>query len=138
LSWDRKITDTAQILVMSSLVKEWARLAPHISEALKYSNKSHDISDVWSAIKKNKAQFFPLENSAIVTEIVDYPNQSVCRIWLAGGDLEELMEAEKDVCKWAAKLGCTGMEIIGRKGWSRKLTDYKEASIVLVKEIRDE
>lgn len=119
-------------------VKEWARLVPHISEALKYSNKSHDISDVWDAVKRGKAQFFPLENSVIVTEIVDYPNQSVCRIWLAGGDLDELMEAEKSVCKWAEELGCTGMEIIGRKGWSRKLTDYKEASVVLVKEIRDE
>lgn len=130
--------DTAQTLATSSSVKDWTRLASHIVEALEYSNNSHDISDVWDAVKKGKAQFFPLENSAIVTEIVDYPNQSVCRIWLAGGDLKELMEAEKGVCKWAAKLGCTGMEIIGRKGWSRKLTDYKEASIVLVKEIRDE
>ena len=132
------IKDTMRPLHTSLSVKEWSRLVSHISEALKYSNKSHDISDVWDAVKRGKAQFFPLENSVIVTEIVDYPNQSVCRIWLAGGDLDELMEAEKSICKWAEELGCTGMEIIGRKGWSRKLTDYKEASVVLVKEIRDE
>lgn len=121
-----------------SLLDEYERLAHHVEAALEYANNSHELLDVWDSIKSGKAQFFPLENSVIVTEIVDYPNQSVCRIWLAGGEMEELLEAEKKVAEWAKGLGCSGMEIIGRKGWERQLKDYKAASVVLVKDFSDE
>lgn len=118
-----------------SLLDEFERLAHHIDAALEYANHTHTITEVLDAILSHKAQFFSMENSVIVTEIVDYPQRSVCRIWLAGGDMDELMEAEKKVCEWAAENGCTGMEIIGRKGWERQLKDYKSASVVLTKEI---
>lgn len=122
----------------TSLLDSFEHLAHHIEAALEHAHESHTIYDVLDAIKENRAQFFPLPNSAIVTEIVDYPQRSVCRIWLAGGDMDELLEAEKMIARWAKGIGCTGMEIIGRKGWERKLKDYKPASVVLVKDISDE
>lgn len=119
----------------TSLSAEWERCTPYIEAALDYANHSHNIGDVRRAIEIGNAQFFPLENSAIVTEIVDYPKKSVCRIWLAGGDLDELIHAEKHIARWAKQIGCHGMEIIGRKGWQRKLSDYRDTSVVLVKEL---
>lgn len=119
---------------MSSL-DEFERLAHHIDAALSYSGGTHSSIDVLDAIKQGKAQFFPMENSVIVTEIVDYPKKSVCRIWLAGGEMDELIEAEKELVTWARNHGCSGMEIIGRKGWERQLKDYSPASTVLTKEI---
>ena len=121
-----------------SLSDEFERHAHHIENALEHANHSHSILDVWDAIKSGKAQFFSMENSAIVTEIVDYPQKSVCRIWLAGGDMDELLEAEKHIAALAKSHGCTGMEIIGRKGWERVLTDYKPTAVVLVKDLNDE
>lgn len=126
--------DTVQRLDMS-LLDEFERLAHHIDNALAYSNDSHTSIDVLDAIKTGNAQFFPLQNSVIVTEIVDYPQKSVCRIWLAGGDMDELIEAEKKVCEWAKDIGCHGIEINGRKGWERQLKDYRASSVVLVKEL---
>ena len=122
----------------SSLAKEWGRCAPYIQAALRYAKFSHTVDDVWHAVQSQKAQFFPLEKSAIVTEIVDYPQRSACRIWLAGGDMDELVEAEKKVAAWAKSIGCDGMEIIGRKGWERMLKDYEAASTVLIKDFDDE
>lgn len=119
----------------TSLLDEFERLAHHIDAALAYSGDTHSSLDVLDAIKQGKAQFFPLENSVIVTEIVDYPKKAVCRIWLAGGDMGELIKAEKELVKWAKDHGCSGMEIIGRKGWERQLKDYSPASTVLTKEI---
>ena len=121
-----------------SLSDEFERHAHHIENALKHANHSHSVLDVLDAIKSGKAQFFSMENSAIVTEIVDYPQKSVCRIWLAGGDMDELLEAEKHIAAIAKSIGCTGMEIIGRKGWERVLTDYKPTAVVLVKDLEDE
>jgi hypothetical protein len=123
-----------QISPTSSL-DELERLAHHIEAALAYSGDTHSLLHVVDAIKDGSAQFFPLENSVIVTEIVDYPKRAVCRIWLAGGDMDELIEAEKSIVEWARSHGCDGMEIIGRKGWERQLKDYKPASTVLIKEI---
>ena len=114
---------------------ELERLAHHIEAALAYSGDTHSLVQVVDAIKDGSAQFFPLENSVIVTEVVDYPKKSVCRIWLAGGNMDELVEAEKKIVPWAKSHGCSGMEIIGRKGWERQLKDYNAASTVLIKEI---
>jgi len=126
--------DTMHVLPTSSL-DELERLAHHIEAALAYSGDTHSLLHVVDAIKDGSAQFFPLENSVIVTEIVDYPKRAVCRIWLAGGEMDELIEAEKSIVEWARSHGCDGMEIIGRKGWERQLKDYKPASTVLIKEI---
>ena len=127
--------DTAQTSVMSSSADEFERCADYIQAALVYAGHSHTLQDVWQAINNKQAAFFPLEKSAIVVEIVDYPQRATCRIWLAGGDMEELIEAEKNVCDWARELGCDSMEIIGRKGWERQLKDYKPTATILVKDL---
>jgi hypothetical protein len=96
------------------------------------------MDDVFGALALGDAQLHPLEKSCIITEIVDYPQRSVCRIWLAGGELNELIEAEKSIAIWAKSLGCYAMEINGRMGWKRQLKDYTASSVVLTKELRDE
>ena len=118
--------------------EHWHRCCGHIEDALDYAGGSHTIDDVWQFIQEGKAQFFPLDKSAIVTEIVDYPQKAMCRIWLAGGDLDELVEAEVALSAWAKTQGCDGMEIIGRRGWSRKLESYRESAVVLMKDFSDE
>ena len=118
-----------------SLLDEFERLAHHIENALAYGGGTHTLTQVLDAIIAGKAQFFSMENSAIVTEIVDYPQKSTCRIWLAGGNMDELMEAEKQICQWAREQGCSGMEVVGRKGWERQLKEYTPASIILTKEL---
>ena len=122
-------------MLPTSSLDELERLAHHIEAALAYSGDTHSLIHVVDAIKDGSAQFFPLENSVIVTEVVDYPKKAVCRIWLAGGEMNELIEAEKSIVEWAKSHGCSGMEIIGRKGWERQLKDYNAASTVLIKEI---
>ena len=122
----------------SNMIEQWQRCSRYIQDALKYAGETHTIDDVFHAVAHGKAQFFPLEKSAIVTEIVDYPQRSICRIWLAGGELDELIEAEKSIAIWAKSIGCDGMEIVGRKGWQRQLKDYTASSVILVKDLRDE
>jgi len=115
---------------------EFDRLSPHIQAALDHANNSHTLDDVRKMIGERNAQFWPLENSVIVTEIVSYPSGRSVRFWLAGGDLDELLLAEPVVTRWAKEeYGCTRCEIIGRKGWQKKLTEYKAAAVLLTKEI---
>ena len=130
-------TSPTLLLGENKLLENWQRCGRYIQDALQYAGGTHTIDDVYHAVASGKAQFFPLEKSAIITEIVDYPQRSVCRIWLAGGELDELMQAEKSIAVWAKSVGCDGMEIVGRKGWQRQLKDYTATSVVLVKDISD-
>ena len=91
---------------------------------------------VAAAILDGKAQLWCGRASVIVTELIAYPRLKACRIWLAGGDMAELTkEMLPDVEAWASAEGCTRMEVVGRKGWARVLSDYREPSVVLEKEI---
>ena len=115
---------------------EWRRLRHHILAALEHAGDTHTEHDILDLLRNDQAQFWPAENSAMVTEIVGYPNGSHCRIWLAGGEYDELRELERDrLIPWARQRGCRRIELVGRKGWARRLKDYKEVAVVMAKEI---
>ena len=83
------------------LKEKFEKNRKYIADALEYSGGTHSIDDVYLACAVGEAQLHPLEKSCIITEVVDYPSLTVCRIWLAGGDLDELMQAEKSIAVWA-------------------------------------
>ncbi len=121
---------------VTSFWDEWGRLRHHILAALEHAGETHTEHDVLDLLRRDQAQFWPANNSAMVTEIVGYPNGSHCRIWLAGGNYDELRELERDrLIPWARSQGCRRIELVGRKGWARRLEDYREVATVLAKEI---
>ena len=120
----------------TSFWDEWGRLRHHIMAALEHAGETHTEHDVLDLLRRDQAQFWPAENSAMITEIVGYPNGSHCRIWLAGGNYDELRELERDrLIPWARSQGCRRSELVGRKGWARRLEDYREVARVMAKEI---
>ncbi|MBT7943453.1 MAG: hypothetical protein HN719_08870 [Alphaproteobacteria bacterium] len=122
--------------IATSFWAEWRRLRHHILAALEHAGGTHSEDDVLDLLRAGQAQFWPAANSAMVTEIVGYPQGSHCRIWLAGGEYDELRALERDmVIPWASSMGCRRIELVGRKGWARRLTDYNEVARVLAKEI---
>lgn len=120
------------------LVSEFFRVKRHIDAALEYAKDTHEPKDILHGVQQGFFQFFPLEKSAIVTEIIDYPKITSCRFFLAGGDLIELRDAERQVCEWAKTVGCRRVEIAGRPGWERALRGYDKAAVWLSKELTDE
>jgi len=120
------------------LVSEFFRVKRHIDAALEYAKDTHEPKDILHGVQQGYFQFFPLEKSAIVTEIIDYPKITSCRFFLAGGDLIELRDAERQVCDWAKTVGCRRVEIAGRPGWERALRGYDKAAVWLSKELTDE
>lgn len=97
---------------------------------------THTLGDVAKAIVDGKAQHWKGRRSEIVTEIQVFPTMKICRIWLAGGEIKELVgEMLPSVEAWAKSKGCDRIQILGRKGWVRVLKDYSEPYSVLEKEI---
>lgn len=114
---------------------EWKRCSEFIEAALGHAHGTHTLDDVLKLIVAGEAQFWAYPDAAIVTEIIRYPQKTVLRFWLAGGNLDTLIEAEAEVIAWSKQWGCVGVEIFGRKGWVRALNGYQPTSTIMVKDI---
>ena len=119
------------------LREEFDRCKNWLDSALSYSNGTHDIDDVWAGIEEGRFQLWAGKNSAVVTEIYLYPKKNVFHIFLAGGDLAELLEMWDSIEIYAKVIGCSAVSVSGRKGWAKVLESRgaKHLCTTVVKEL---
>lgn len=98
---------------------ELARCRRWIEGALKYADGTHTFDDVAAGVLSGRFQIWPLEQGVIVTEILAYPRAKTVHIFLAGGDLGELLGALPQIEDWGRRHGCAAISLCGRKGWLR-------------------
>lgn len=98
------------------------RLRPLLEDALK--GGFYTMDDVIVALVENRVQFWPGKNCAVITEIQTYPSDKVVQVWVAGGDLEEIVSMAPGLEAWARINGCTAVLIEGRQGWGRVMKDH--------------
>jgi len=122
---------------LTNVLDEIVRCKPWLEAALERSNGTHTLADVVQSVAEGKMQFWPAPRGCAVTEIVSYPGKKVLHIFLAGGDLDQIVDMDSSAVEFAKMNGCTGVTIAGRKGWARVLKDkgYQETYTVLGKDI---
>lgn len=122
---------------MEELDQELERCRGWIEAALEYSGGTHDFDDIVRMVKIGNLQFWPASDACAITEIIEYPKKKVLHIFLAGGNMETIVDMNESAEYFAKLNGCTGMSIAGRKGWSKVLgkKGYKEAFTALGKDI---
>ena len=116
----------------------WNEIEPLIKKAL---DDCYTTDDILKGLIFDKFQLFiSWENkveSAVVTEVAQYPQKKVCRYFLAGGSninnwLEPIQET---IEKFAKHNNCNSIEVAGRKGWARKLKGYEQKIYLFNKEL---
>lgn len=109
----------------------------HIEAALEYSGGTHLFEDVKEAILDGRMQLWPAPNSCAVTEIVEYARKKVVHVFLAGGQMDEVVDGIESVADWGRQQGCQSMTISGRKGWERILdkSGFRPVMVVMEKEL---
>lgn len=98
---------------------DWSR--PYIEDALAYSGGTHRWPDIQAGVLLGNLQLWPGQSSAAVTEINVYPRKKVLNVFLAGGDMDELMVMMDSAREWGRSRGCDTMMMSGRQGWRRVL-----------------
>jgi hypothetical protein len=129
------MSDTAEQL--PQIFDELERCKPWIEAAISYGGGSHTFKDVVDGILTNKMQFWPSEKGCIVTEIIQYPQTRNLHIFLAGGDLEQILDYNDSLKEYASLQGCDAVTLAGRPGWKKVLKDlgYEQQFIVLKQRI---
>lgn len=110
-----------------------------IEAALSYGGNTHSFEDVVEAVQKDEAQFWSNEDSFIITELINYPQEKYVNVWLSGGGDMGKIEAMVPVIEaWALANGCTRAMLIGRKGWERTFlarTGWEPKQVVFEKSL---
>jgi hypothetical protein len=118
--------------------EDFERLRHHVEAALEYSGGTHKIEDIAEGLRTNRFQFWPGVNSAVVTEIIVYPQLKDLHYFLAGGDLDELKMMRPLIESWGKSIGCTRVSLAGRPGWQKtflKDEGYEPKWFILSKEL---
>ena len=116
----------------------WNQVEPKIIKALDDCYTAKDILD--GLIQKRFHLFISWKNeveSAVITEIAQYPQKKICRYFLAGGNnMDNWLEPiQKEIEKFAKLNECQSIEVAGRKGWARKLKGYEQKVYLFNKEL---
>lgn len=98
---------------------EWQKAREWIIPAL---TEEDTETDVVVRLLEGSAQLWLGEASAMVTEVIREPR--TLHVWLAGGDLAEVVSFTPGIAAWARMMGCKSATIDGRKGWLRALRQH--------------
>ena len=115
----------------------WNEIEPLIKKAL---DDCYTTDDILKGLVFEKFQLFiSWENkveSAVITEVAQYPQKKILRYFLAGGNnINNWLEPIQEKIEKFAKLNnCNSIEVAGRKGWARKLKGYEQKIYLFSKE----
>ena len=116
----------------------WNEVEPLIKKAL---DDSYTAIDILDGLVKNAFQLFisweDKVESAVITEVIQYPQKKVCRYFLAGGsNINNWLEPiQQEIEKFAKYNQCDAIEVAGRKGWLRKLKGYEQKIYLMSKKL---
>jgi len=101
-----------------------ALLITKLQKALDHGGNTHTVEDVFEALQSGQMQMLWKESSGIVTQVDQYPRKRVMTVFLAFGDLEEVMNMQPQLVQMARGMECDFIGMSGRMGWNKVLPKY--------------
>lgn len=122
---------------VSPIIAELERCKPWIEAALERSTFTHNFEDIVNSILTQEMQLWSGENGCAVTMITVYPRKKIFHIFLAGGNLDQILDFEESMIEFGRNNGCTALTLTGRVGWSKVLKerDWHSQFLTVKKEI---
>jgi len=116
---------------------EIERCRPWIEAALAHGGDTHTFQDIVDGIMSGHMQLWPAPKGCAVTQIVVYPRKKALHLFLAGGELDQLLDMTESAMAWGRGQGCSVMSLTGRMGWQRalKTKGWGATMITMEKEI---
>lgn len=119
-------------------LREFRRVQIHIENALEYNANTLVLQDIVDQIATGDMHLWAGTDSAIITQIVQFPRRRALHVPFGGGNLAEITEMHSYIVEFAKQCGCQMITIAGRKGWERtflKTVGFEYAYSVLKLEI---
>ena len=113
-----------------------AELRAMINKAMKQNGHLYTYEDVLRAIDAGRMQLWPIGESSIVTEIIQYPQKKCLNILLVAGRLQDFLDFLTVAEKYCLERGIDQMVGNGRKGFGKVLPEgWEEVTRTFVKKV---
>lgn len=127
------MTPELQAFAANQLERCW----PWIAAAIQRYGPTHSKEHIWRALVEGRAQLWPMKHAAMVTTINTWPTgYKEAQAWLAGGELQNILEWTPIIEKWAKDEGCARAIVSGRRGWLKALDGYRDVITVMAKDLQ--
>jgi hypothetical protein len=120
----------------------WPVVLPMLQRAIDFNDGDFDGNHVFERLMEDTMQLFIGYNTddiiyAAVTELIPYQHNKALRIVLMGGKQINSWVDTKTFEKFGRLEGCNRIEIVGRKGWVKKLESrgYRQTHYIVTKEL---
>lgn len=118
------------------LLQEWAECREGMLAAIEMTNGTHTEDDVLASLIQGNMKLWRKGKSGLVTEICNYPRMKVINVFLAGGDLEDVMSLQSDIENYGRKMGCQRAAMVAaRDGWVKAIPEGRKAGIFMIKDL---
>lgn len=117
------------------LMPEFLAAWPVLERALNvYPFQTCSKSYLFQQIATGAMRLWRMGDSAMVTSQITNPaGLKIVSVHLAGGELSEVVEMERDISSLARHAGIDGIQICGRRGWLRAFDGYEDAGTMMGK-----
>ena len=135
-------TVKAHLLLPEDVPYFWHEVVPLLAKVTPHTEGELEPDDFIEPLTHGDMQLWVVvENksviAALVTQVIPYPQKRVLRlISLAGEDFNKIKDFLEMVEVFAIKCECSSLEMWGRKGWKRLLSDWKDSYIVYTKDLK--
>lgn len=129
---------------MEEAVRQWGILQRWLSRALDRNPHQPSLDLVLEEVKAKRAQVWVLADEdqrllgAGVTKIVHEDGLWILRLMLYAGDLpeDEMLNALNELEAWGMLHKVDKFQVLGRRGWVKKLPGFKEAYTAVERDLR--
>ena len=132
----------AQIVQPEDVAYIWEEVAPLLEKVQEHTEGEFETDDYLEPLTHGDmhlwiATEYSDVKAAMVTQFAIYPQKNILRIVsMAGDDFEEIRGFQDMIEAFAVRMGCSALEMWGRKGWKKLLPDWNDTYIVYTKDLK--
>ena len=132
----------AQIVQPEDIAYVWEEVAPLLEKVKEHTEGEFETDDYLEPLTNGNmhlwiATEYSDVKAAMVTQFAIYPQKNILRIVsMAGDDFEEIRGFQDMIEAFAVRMGCSALEMWGRKGWKKLLPDWNDTYIVYTKDLK--
>ena len=137
------MTWSVKSIHFNSVAAVWHIVAPMLAEAVELSEGRYDMRAVYDDLQSERSLLWVIYDETKVVQAAFtarkavYPRASFLTVeFLGGADMALWVEeCDRVLTAYATDCGLDGLELVGRKGWSRPLRSFgwRENAVMLVK-----
>ena len=132
----------AQIVQPEDVAYIWEEVAPLLEKVKEHTEGEFETDAYIEPLTNGNmhlwiATEYSDVKAAMVTQFAIYPQKNILRIVsMAGDDFEEIRGFQDMIEAFAVRMGCSALEMWGRKGWKKLLPDWESNYIVYTKDLK--